>query len=368
MPIHLITGIPGHGKTANAVKLLMEAAKRGDRPLYACGIDGLMDGLANPLDDAAKWQDCPDGSLIVVDEAWKWFGHLHDARGKPTPPHVLDLAEHRHRGMDFIWTAQGPGQLYPFVRPLIDQHWHCVRRFGTQLIDVYKWGELVEDVKSQAMRDRAQKDPSALPTETFANYKSASVHTIKARIPWKVWAIPVCFLLAGICAYYVYQGLRPDAVAAMVQGEGKPGLPGDPSQFPMGPRSKAATADEPMTAQGWLDRLLPRFPGLHGSAPVFDQREVLAVPRRFCVISGQGSDTRCGCYTEQVTPLPDVPPTVCLHIARWGEYDAFRGELVAGQPHELFQPTAESPRLSGSRAEPSVVGHPSQGGIQGRKP
>jgi hypothetical protein len=128
------------------VERLSEEAEKGERPLFAAGVDGLQPGMAAELVDPREWNavkpgvagDCnctagppghahvvPDGSLIFVDEAWKWFGHLHDASRQATPPHVLQLAEHRHRGIDFVWTTQGPNQLYPFVRPLIADHYHA---------------------------------------------------------------------------------------------------------------------------------------------------------------------------------------------------------------------------------------------------
>ncbi|WP_239499611.1 zonular occludens toxin domain-containing protein, partial [Stenotrophomonas maltophilia] len=188
MPIELFTGQPGNGKTALMMERLVEEAKAANRPIFAVGIDGLDPGLATVLDDARHWNDkdaegnyiVPNGSLIFVDEAWKWFGHLHDATRQQTPRHVLELAEHRHRGLDFVWTTQQPNQLYPFVRGLIGAHSHVVRRFGTKMLDVYRWGELNEEIKSLAKRDMAQRTTRLLPSQVFGQYKSAEVHTIKA--------------------------------------------------------------------------------------------------------------------------------------------------------------------------------------------
>lgn len=153
MPIELFTGQPGNGKTALMMERLLEEAAKGERPIFASGIDGLQPGLASVLEDPRDWKSVPVGSLIFVDEAWKWFGHLHDATRQATPKHVLDLAEHRHQGIDFIWTTQQPNQLYPFVRGLIGSHHHVVRRFGTKLIDVFSWGELRDG------RESLQKQP-----------------------------------------------------------------------------------------------------------------------------------------------------------------------------------------------------------------
>lgn len=74
-------------------------------------------------------------------------------------------------------------QLYPFARPLIADHFHCVRRYGTSLVDVYHWEELQDDVKSTTKRENARRTTRMLPGNVFGAYKSAEVHTIKRRIP-----------------------------------------------------------------------------------------------------------------------------------------------------------------------------------------
>ncbi len=107
MPITVLTGTPGGGKTALMMERLLEESKRAERPLFAAGIDGLQHGLATVLEDPRQWNAkdaeghylVPNGAIIFIDEAWKWFGHLHDASRQPTPHYVLELAEHRHRGL-----------------------------------------------------------------------------------------------------------------------------------------------------------------------------------------------------------------------------------------------------------------------------
>lgn len=389
MPIHLITGIPGHGKTAHMVKMLIEAAKKGDRPIFAAGIDGLEPGLAQDMPDPTRWcsavsfeprrfdQDgkelfdykpnIPEGSLVFVDEAWKWFGHLSNASRQQTPQHVLGLAVHRHFGIDFVWTAQGPNQIYPFARPLIEQHWHCVRKFGTQAIDLYKWGELVEDVKSQGMRDRAERDTTTIPSETFGKYKSASVHTIKSRLPWKVWLIPVFLVAAAALAVYVYQLLSPSAVAESLAPGQAAGLP---AAGPGNGTSKASNADQkPLTPEEWIARVTPRFPGQHDSMPIFDGREVKTEPRRFCVQVDLGTHIRCQCYTEQATPLDAVPRSVCMLAARHGEYDPFRAPFAeSGQGFGTVDDTRGPPSMRGANGDPGQVGNPRQGEVWGKSP
>ena len=355
MPIEVYTGKPGNGKTAFMVKrLLAEAKKKDARPLFAAGIDGLAPGLATVLDNPTRWNEyvldetgtcgcsaadvvfkddkgveirrekrahrhdlVPDGALVFVDEAWKWFGHLHDASRQATPKHVLDLAEHRHRGIDFVWTTQGPNQLYPFVRPLCADHYHHVRRFGTQFVDVFHWQELQEDVKSTTRRESAQHSLQALPTESFGAYKSAEVHTIKRRLPKKLLMIPALVVTLGVLSWIAVESLRPANAkpdAPMVAGEADPYT---------GPVAAAQTAEtvRPMTAEEWAQRFVPRISSVPGSAPAFDHREPVSVPQVFC---GIGESMGCRCYTEQGTRYEmDLAECTAL-VHQGGIYDHFK--------------------------------------------
>lgn len=388
MPIELFTGQPGNGKTALAMERLMQEAEKGERPIFACGIDGLKPGLATVLDDPRRWNDVvldddgpcecrsgdlierdykgveirrtkrrhrhdlvPDGSLVFVDEAWKWFGHLHDATRQATPEHVLALAEHRHRGLDFIWTTQQPNQLYPFVRGLIGTHHHVVRRFGTRFIDVFTWGELNEEVKSSAKRELAQRSTRTLPAKVFDAYKSAEVHTIKARLPWKVMAVPVVLVGAVVAAWLAVSMLRPDAVAERITGKEAPNAAGAASGQSGVPVSQSG-GREPR----WPNRTdyardhLPRFGSMPWTAPVYDGRGITADPQLFCMSSmgGRGADGKhrepsCTCLTEQGTRYELTQPE-CRTVARHGQpYNPYKQHRDNDRPTGNAIASAEVP-------------------------
>ncbi|WP_367382295.1 zonular occludens toxin domain-containing protein [Stenotrophomonas cyclobalanopsidis] len=339
MPIELFTGQPGNGKTALMMERLVHEAKAASRPIFAVGIDGLDPGLATVLDDARHWNDkdadgnhiVPDGSLIFVDEAWKWFGHLHDATRQQTPRHVLELAEHRHRGLDFIWTTQQPNQLYPFVRGLIGSHSHVVRRFGTKMIDVYRWGELNEEIKSLAKRDMAQRTTRLLPSQVFGQYKSAEVHTIKARIPLKVMLLPVLLVVGLISAYWAYTSLRSSPVAG---GEGKKGTQSalaDAAPSRSGPAGSKEGAPRWPSAAAYAKDHLPRIGTMPWTAPIFDDRQARSDPQLICMSSLEGLDAQgvrqeasCRCLTEQGTAYELSQPE-CRTLARNGPvYNPYR--------------------------------------------
>ncbi|HDS1131672.1 TPA: hypothetical protein QDZ78_004477 [Stenotrophomonas maltophilia] len=362
MPIELFTGQPGNGKTALMMERLVAEAKAASRPIFAAGINGLSPGLATILDDPTRWNEIdptvegtcvcgieftpdgtpiprpphahtlvPDGSLIFVDEAWKYFGHLHNATNQKTPKHVLALSEHRHRGIDFVWTTQQPNQLYPFIRGLIGSHSHVVRRFGTKMIDVYRWGELNEEIKSSAKRDLAQRTTRLLPSQIYGQYKSAEVHTIKARIPLKVLALPLMALVGLGLAYWAYTLLRPSAVAGVADSKGTQSASADAAPAHAGSSSRKEDAPRWPTAAAYAKDHLPRISTMPWTAPVFDDRQARSDPQLVCMSSMEGLDAQgvhqeasCRCLTEQGTAYELSQPE-CRTLARNGPvYNPYR--------------------------------------------
>ncbi|MDH1276015.1 zonular occludens toxin domain-containing protein, partial [Stenotrophomonas sp. GD03937] len=390
MPIELFTGQPGNGKTALMMERLVAEAKAASRPIFAAGINGLSPGLATVLDDPTRWNEIdptvegtcvcgieftpdgtpiprpphahtlvPDGSLIFVDEAWKYFGHLHNATNQKTPKHVLALSEHRHRGIDFVWTTQQPNQLYPFIRGLIGSHAHVVRRFGTKMIDVYRWGELNEEIKSSAKRELAQRTTRLLPSQIYGQYKSAEVHTIKARIPFKVMLLPVLGVAAIVFAYLAYTSLRP---SSFVGGEGKEGAQSasaDAAPSPFRPAGAKEGAPRWPTAAAYAKDHLPRISTMPWTAPVFDERQARSDPQLICMSSLEGLDAQgvrqeasCRCLTEQGTAYELSQPE-CRTLARNGPvYNPYRErseERSAQRVEDLDQsrPSAATGRVGG---------------------
>lgn len=398
MPIKSYSGKPGNGKTALMMeRLLAESKKTGKdaRPLFQSGIDGIVPGIATEIEDPRRWNDVdPDGppectcegplaaeasrhksftgepmsvaefserfpdraeqlraphchvlrngALWFVDEAWKWFGHLHDATRQATPKHVLALAEHRHRGIDMVWTFQGPNQIYPFARPLMDEHHHTVRRFGSPVIDVYKWEELQEDVKSQAKRDQALRETRALPSAVFGMYKSADAHTIKTKIPKRVLMLPVLAIGAGLAIWFAYSTLKPSAFAADLTGK----EPGAAQAAPALTGSRVESDEEkpPISAGEYAKKHLPRFATMPWTAPIFDERSVTADPMLVCMSSDAGEDSEgnwreagCSCLTEQGTRY-DIAQGECLRLARHGPvYNPYRER----RPDQVAQAKAD---------------------------
>jgi zona occludens toxin (predicted ATPase) len=343
-PITVITGLPGDGKTLRMIQLLNEAAKDASRPIFAAGIDGLAPGLAEPLDDPRNWQECPDNSIIFVDEAWKWFGHLHDARQAPTPKHVLALAEVRHRGISFVMTTQMVNQLYPFMRGLVGPHIHVVRHMGMGVCTLYTWPELNEDVKSHTQRERAVSEKWVYPKSLFHMYKSATSHSIKRSIPWRVFLIPTTILAAVLIGWLAFVKLHNYGAhnARTIKGAGGVAAAPAASDGDRQPTYK--------TAADWQKALTPLLPGLPYTAPIFAGRKPVAVPRTFCMIAGadyrDAGSSFCRCKTEQGTSAPGISDALCRVIAVNGYYDPYLPPVTATQALPTASPTnTENPQV-----------------------
>lgn len=365
MPISSITGLPGNCKTLLMMHKLSEAAEANEkarkfndanpdqqpipvRPLVVYGVEGLIPGPWEVREDASNWFDeCPDGALVFVDEAWKWFGHLHSAGRTNTPPHVLKLAEHRHRGIDFVWTYQATAQIYPFARGLCAEHTHCVRRWGLEVSDLYTWQELQEDVKSQAVRDRAQHSMWMFPKKLFGMYKSATLHTIKRKIPLKLLAIPACVVIAAVLLWYVYGYLKPDNFAARQTGKPVPTASAPDVENPTQLTNRNAQEKPPSLREtDPAAYMRPRIDGKLWTAPAYDQVAMAPPPRLACIST---VDT-CNCYTaEQGTRWHEVGQGTCRAIARFGYFDPTRQPAPApvnatpGQPAATPAPVAAAP-------------------------
>lgn len=334
--IRLITGLPGAGKSLRAVWYISEAEKAG-RPVYVAGVDGLSPGDWESC-DPNRWQDLPDGALIVVDEAQKVWPTRRV--GEP-PAHIRALSEHRHRGFDFILLTQHPAMVDKYVRTLVGEHQHVIRQFGTQTAKLVTWSECYEDPQSLVTRQRGTESLWRYPRALFGRYKSASMHTVKARLPTRLLLLPVGFLVMLVCAYFGYRS---------VSGIGSAVAESAPAAAITGARSSVPGTLPP---DDYVARLIPRVAGQPWTAPVFDGLEVQAEPEIYCVDIDDGAE--CRCYTEQITRLL-VPRSRCRAIAHAGVYNPFRAPWEDQELPATAQLAATSSASSASVAQRETVG------------
>jgi zona occludens toxin len=323
--IRIITGLPGSGKSLSAVEVLLHA-KASARPVYACGIDGLRDDLALPLTDPLQWESLPDGSLIVVDEAQKWFPAKRS--GEPIPP-IAALSEHRHRGFDFVLITQHPNLLDVYIRRLVGEHIHVLRRFGSHTCERIRWGECVDDPQSIAMRRCGTSQIWRYPKALFTAYTSATQHTHKRSIPWRLVALPLILMGVIGAIYSVQLGAGSDDAAPT-----RAKAAGDVRRERAAPPVNVAEQRAPLTLEEYVQRHTPRVAGLPYSAPIFDARKPISEPRYVCA----ATPYRCVCLTEQGTRV-QMERNTCIHIAYNGYYDPYRRPPVE-RPRRLPAPSS----------------------------
>lgn len=349
MGLYLVTGQPGHGKTAYAIDKAFAFQKEG-RAIYAHGIKDFDYERAKwtHVEDPKDWQSLPDGSVIVLDECYTVFPNRNP--GAKVPDHVEAMARHRHRGFDFILIAQQGLQLDPFLRGLYEEHCHVrqtsIFKSKTKL---KKWDAYQGNVAGAC----GNVIDWVRPKYVFDYYTSTVLVTTKRSVPKWMWMIVagLVFIL-GALLYLKHSYTRKlEGIHATATAEqGGPSLTGAPAKGEVGP-------PPPLTPIEYAKEHLPRFASMPWTAPVYDQRQVTADPQLLCMssqagVDGQGkhSEGSCHCVTEQNT-VYEMSEAECRRVARTGPpYNPYRQTqfnapvtpVAAVAPSQATQPTAST--------------------------
>lgn len=331
--IYLYTGQPGHGKTLRAMQIALEFQGKG-RDVYVHGVRGLKaaeNGFFE-LPDPRKWQDLPDGAVIVLDECYGAFPRR--APGARVPDYVEAMATHRHRGFDFVLICQqAKQQLDIFLLGLIDRHEHIRRRFGFKKAVILWWDKFSENTNDSTTKF-VWSYPAAVMKRNM--YESTVQDTTQKKIPWYVWMLPLAILSLVLLVWKVLAFFDPP----------KPALAPTPSAQTSKPLGQFGGGDQaekrPDDIAAWLK---PRLPGQPWTAPAYDKRPIAAAPELYCVAVDDGS---CSCITEQGTRYV-LEVKMCRAIARDGTYNPTRQPRQQDQPQQQQQAPSEA-------SAPSVVG------------
>jgi zona occludens toxin len=337
MAIILITGLPGHGKTLYTLsrfRKIHEPPPVGEaRPVFHAsgkvkkdkgeGVHGIP-GLKLPWEafDPLQWAQLPAGSVGIVDEAQFVFP-VRQGRGEP-PTFVAELATHRHLGVDLVLVTQHPGLLDPFVRKLVDQHFHVKRKFGTNFATVLEFPNGVRENVDKSTKGAILHE-WRYPKDVFDLYTSAELHTVKRRLPMRLVMfamVPVFLIFAGIA----YKRLTPDN--QRLRAEEAAGVKHDGKDKPGQPASQVAPAKPVPNARAgaqWVSNFAPRVAGLPHTAPAYDEltRPQEAPYPAYCV--SMGAAYACKCFTQRGTGL-DVPRATCDSIAKGGFFAYWTGD------------------------------------------
>ena len=362
MPIELVTGLPGSGKSLGAVdRMLQWRDSDATRPVFVLGVDGLKDGVAQEItpEDLQHWYDYPPGSIFVIDECQKYFPMR---RAGDSPAWIKKLSEHRHLGHDFLLMTQAPGYLDNYVRGLVDRHTHLVRKFGTHMVDRYEYPAVCMSPLSPSERKRAVKKLWTYPKRCFELYKSAELHTVKRRIPKKFFVLLAAPLVIAAIVFAVPKIMaRTHPKAASVSSAA-------------GSQTHARSADSDRhhwdTPAQYVKDFLPRIANAPWSAPVYDGRAIKAEPDLMCieydrVIEGS-TQHLCSCFTEQVTPYRIGNVEECRRYARDGLYNPYRQPIDAGDANRRaggrdtdssFLPSSMGSNARGVTPDPASTGN-----------
>ena len=313
--LYLVTGANGAGKTLNTLKWIRERSVKENRPVCHNGRFEAVEGgeLASWKHiDVKNWQDEPDGTIFLVDECHNDFP-LRAPSSAP-PDYVKMLAEHRRRGFDFYLVTQHPQNIDSFVRRLIGSpgwHRHLKRTFGADLVSCIEWPAVNPNCEKDGSGKTGTVTMVPFPKDVYGWYKSASLHTGKKKIPWRVWLLVACVVIIPLFMYLaitgVYGNVTKSAGPKKGAGEATTATPGAPAAAP--------AANATLTVDEYLSRRMPRVPNFPHTAPAYDDlsKPVTAPYPAACVQSA----TACRCYSQQGTVMR-VALDACAQIVRDG--------------------------------------------------
>jgi zona occludens toxin len=352
----LVTGSPGDGKTSNELWAFLHDDQYKNRPKFCTPINGFKaaENGVTEIADITDWQSLPDGSAIFVDEVQKYMG---TNLGKINPPWVEALAEHRHRGFDFVCTTQSPMFLHPFPRKLAKPHVHYLRPWNLKNGARYTWETVQNDPTTNTAKKLGQREMVKANPKVFDLYTSTVLDTHKAKPPLKLIGALVLGLIVFITATALvvmrvkhFTEPTPDPVATLQ------------TQAVVKAQAQAEPLDAPAATDGkvvWTEQTVkPRMPGNLYTAPIYD---ALTAPTDFPRVAACiSSETRgtCNCYTQQGTPL-DVPKSACLVYIAHSSFDPWlSGRHAQTQAANQSQQPLTSPATTAQPVDRTKRGMP----------
>lgn len=301
--IYLTTGGNGAGKTLFTLADVRAQQLKENRPVYYHGFEALQ-----PIRDFGwlpfepeKWQDLPDGSILIFDECQNEF----PAKVQGTLPDYINAVAQfrRKRGFDFWMITPHPSMIHTNIRRLIESpswHRHMKRSMGADMVSELRFNFANMNCEKPAAGSAGTVSMRAFPKEAYGWYKSASLHTGKKKIPKQVYILAACVLAIPLLFWWGYQ---------KVMNKAAPVAP--VSTFGAAPGAPVGGA----TPADYLGSFEPRVAGLPHTAPRYDDvtKPTTAPYPAACVQMG----SRCKCYTQQGTVLP-TPLDICAQIVAGG--------------------------------------------------
>ncbi len=129
--IHLITGIPGSGKSLVATSLAVKFLKKGV-PVFSnypiqCKSKGHIITSYKLTKELLRSQSLPFGSKVFIDEAQLWFGSR--SWKDFTIADLNVFSQHRHYGLDLFIITQHAARIDTVIREIANIIWVLDRFF-----------------------------------------------------------------------------------------------------------------------------------------------------------------------------------------------------------------------------------------------
>lgn len=288
------------------------------------------------------WRDCPDGSIVVIDEVQ--LVEPFDQTKNKNDPIIQELTIHRHRGFDFYFITQYPSLLHPTVKDLVGVHYHLTVPYGLKT-RVYQFGSTRAYPNTMANKFNCEtKFYFSPPDRLFKLYKSTTINTHQKRIPYKqLFGFGILILLGVSVFLFSVFGAKDSAIF------------GGDSKKPAALTVAAPVVDNPMptatTGQpdtlnstpvtGQPDTLTPA--PVTASSGIYDPLsggyidDINLVP-----VSGMQMNGRCSVYNADGALLTHISNADC------NAYLSVKGMMpkVKSSAPKLSAPTAVSPASS----------------------
>jgi len=354
----LISGLPGSGKSLHTIRLVEKERVLPDgskRLVFYWGIPDLKldwtplcapdstpedararydKGLTESRpEDAHHWFNVPPGSIVVLDEAQYIFPKLTQKQASAPAEHYKQLAIHRHTGTDLYAMTQHPSLLAVEARRQVQRHWHLERPFGLDYTNRLAW-ERCMSPDDRAARAQASVERLPLDKSVFGLYRSAEVHTVKKRLPWKKLSLAIGSL-AVVVGLFVF-------AFSMLTGNK------DTAESVAGP----ASLEQPSSDDAWGgDALRPRIPTWPWSAPFYDAvTKIASAPRLTgCMRMAIGEADTCVCHDGQ--GIAQVSARVCKDFIAGRYFDPTRPAVYSKAENVRYLESKGSGEPSGDAGE-----------------
>jgi len=337
--ITLTTGTPGAGKSLYTIDLINKKAVAEKREVYYFGIKDLMLPWFE-MEDPKKWDELPIGAIIVIDECQTVFRPR--ANGAMVPAYIAAMETHRHKGYDIFLITQHPALLDQNIKRLVGQHIHVVRKFGLQATTVHEWGSTHEITQRNLLA--AVRRQYRFTKEVYGYYKSAELHTHKAKIPKRVWFLLSVPLLIGVLIYFAMGAVnnlrKPQEATPVAKTE-------TGAKVADGNR-----ASGPVTVAAYIAEQQPRIAGMPWTAPLYDDlTRAVDVPTPMACMVNHDTDT-CRCIDQQGNRMVTTE-AFCRQFVQHGMFVQWR-KVPENLPQLYREPRGQQPASEAASAPTSV--------------